>query len=551
MFLPGSPMRHAFVSYSHTDPEFPRLLQDKLHEADFPTWRDLALNVGDDWRTDIDGAIRDSFATIVVLSRASIRSAYVNYEWAFALGSGVAVIPILLEAVGEELHPRLRNMSCLDFTRESARPWDSLIQALSDLQDALRPNTVHVPRDAPPALQQVAQGLDSLDEKERQAAIDTLGKMDHRLAIEVLADALRHPIKQVRLGAALRLVDCKDPRAIPELLEGLRTRHEEVEPWMLGDMGPAAVPGLIELLKTGNKDVQRDVSAQLGRIGNSEALGVLKERLRDPDQVKRWDAVHGLAQTADPAMLPVLLEMRHDPDWGVRRRVVMALWECAIGATAVDSWMAGKSNRNADARAQVFPELLEALEDAEEQVAIEASRGLAKIGDAQAVPSLLRAILARSSNNFYSFAKDDLRTLGSPPVAAIREAAISQDPAVRAMAIRLLTEMGGNESDIPLLIDASRDMDREVRTSAVDGLQKFPSRSAVPVLIDLLEDEDRVTSRTSALALANIGDPDSVPALIKSLKDYNVADLAASALHKIGTPEARAAARAWEQQQKG
>ena len=47
-----------------------------------------------------------------------------NYQWAFALGSAVPVLPVLLGAGESDLHPRLKTLQYLDFTNRSARPWD-------------------------------------------------------------------------------------------------------------------------------------------------------------------------------------------------------------------------------------------------------------------------------------------------------------------------------------------------------------------------------------------------------------------------------------------
>lgn len=49
-----------------------------------------------------------------------------TYEWTFALGVDVKVIPILLEPT--PLHPRLEVLQHLDFSiHRSARPWDKLL----------------------------------------------------------------------------------------------------------------------------------------------------------------------------------------------------------------------------------------------------------------------------------------------------------------------------------------------------------------------------------------------------------------------------------------
>ena len=55
-------------------------------------------------------------------------SEYVTYEWAFAWGVGIKVIPIMLRAT--QLHPRLEALQYLDFTNAKSRPWDRLIEEM-------------------------------------------------------------------------------------------------------------------------------------------------------------------------------------------------------------------------------------------------------------------------------------------------------------------------------------------------------------------------------------------------------------------------------------
>jgi hypothetical protein len=59
-------------------------------------------------------------------------SEYVTYEWAFAWGAGIKVIPVLLKRT--ELHPRLESLQYLDFTNRTARPWDALIELLGEAE---------------------------------------------------------------------------------------------------------------------------------------------------------------------------------------------------------------------------------------------------------------------------------------------------------------------------------------------------------------------------------------------------------------------------------
>lgn len=205
-------MRHIFVSYCREDGEFSRQLETEIYQSGFRAWRDQALSAGEDWRSEIDTGVRDALAVVVLVSAASIRSAYVNYEWAFALGCGIPVVPVLLEPLEGDLPERLAVLRGVDFRNRAARPWNALTQRLREIEDALRPTTVHVPRDAPAVIHEAARALDSMDEEERAAALGSLGQMDHPAVVEILAEAARHPVKQIRTAAAVQLAQKQDPR---------------------------------------------------------------------------------------------------------------------------------------------------------------------------------------------------------------------------------------------------------------------------------------------------------------------------------------------------
>lgn len=109
--------------------DFAELLKLKLEKEGLSAWIDIErLPVGEDWRHEIDNAIKSAAALIVIMSPDSRQSEYVTYEWAFAWGHGTSVIPILLKETS--MHPRLSSLQYLDFTNRIARPWDKLIAAM-------------------------------------------------------------------------------------------------------------------------------------------------------------------------------------------------------------------------------------------------------------------------------------------------------------------------------------------------------------------------------------------------------------------------------------
>lgn len=128
-------MGHVFISYARKDTRFVEGLRQKLKEANFEVWTDSVVRPGNDWRQEIDEAIRNAFALLVIITPNARTSEYVTYEWAFALGLGLTVIPVVLKPMA--LHPRLEFLQHVDFTprRGEDYPWDRLIDALRAIQD--------------------------------------------------------------------------------------------------------------------------------------------------------------------------------------------------------------------------------------------------------------------------------------------------------------------------------------------------------------------------------------------------------------------------------
>jgi hypothetical protein len=123
-----------FISHAKEDGDFAENLKGRLREAGLDGWIDIdVLEAGVDWRKEIDEAILESRALILVLSPDSKASEYVTYEWAFALGSGLRIVPLMLRDTS--IHPRLEVFQYLDFTNRRARPWNRLFSLLQDVAE--------------------------------------------------------------------------------------------------------------------------------------------------------------------------------------------------------------------------------------------------------------------------------------------------------------------------------------------------------------------------------------------------------------------------------
>ncbi len=292
-------MAHVFVCYDREDRDFAEVVQAKLERAGHKTAMDLdILSAGDDWQATLDLAIRSSDAIVVIMAPEARASDYVAYEWAFALGAGVKVIPLELRTT--PFPPRLDGLHRLDFTGKS-RPWDTLLAEVARAEASRPASSIAIDPGTPAAVTQAVRAIDSLVPEERLAAVNTLAQTDHPTALDALTRALEHPVKDVRVAAASVFPDRTNPKIVPGLIEAQR---DEWETWfkrgMFGNppnrlyegvtrLGASAVPGLLDALKRlgvepGTHDQLRRVLLQaLGRTRSAAALPSLQEALQDED----------------------------------------------------------------------------------------------------------------------------------------------------------------------------------------------------------------------------------------------------------------------------
>src|SRR5579864_6020316 len=163
---------HIFVSYKHEDVDFAENVMSRLKECGFQTWADFKIGAGEEWRTAIDLSIKNAFALIVIMTPEAKASEYVTYEWAFAWGVGIRVIPIMLRPT--QLHPRLEALQYLDFTTAKSRPWGTLIEEVRAASRAPLTYSVSIPLTSPPFVREAVASLDSAVLEDRKGAIETL-----------------------------------------------------------------------------------------------------------------------------------------------------------------------------------------------------------------------------------------------------------------------------------------------------------------------------------------------------------------------------------------
>lgn len=338
-------MAQVFISYAHEDGDFGDVLITKLKEEDITHWVDSEhLRAGEDWRQAIDDAIRNSFALIVIMSPAAKASEYVTYEWAFAWGLGVPVIPLLYKQTN--LHPRLEALQYLDFSNRNARPWAKLIERIVDLQNQPRIRaTSNTPSDIPPYVMEALEMLERANtEEETKKALEFLATSKHPYAREKLISALDDHRVLVRINATRELGDLQETDAIPQLVEMLRDRDQEVRKIAIhaltrtGDT--QVLPQIHARLNDYSSEVRGMAATSLGIFRSTESTSVLLKALDDPVDLVRSCAASALGLIMDGRSVSALIKRLGDKSYSVQSSAAEALEQIGTpeAHAAVEEW---------------------------------------------------------------------------------------------------------------------------------------------------------------------------------------------------------------------
>lgn len=357
-------MSHVFISYSHEDADFVSRLDEIFQDEHINTWVDKKrLKAGENWREAIDREIKNSFALIVVLSPHAVVSPYVTYEWSFALGIGLEIIPVIcrqikfddnsqknreienqltseLEDINHRyhikiskpsIHPRLDVFQYIDLSHEddNSPKWQEIITLIKEKQQNFRPHSINVPREAPQIVHDMVKELNSVNEEQRKKAIVNLWDMDSPYVEDILIKALQHQLPDVRQWSARGLGVRKCEKSLPELSKLLQNdKFESVREWVLDAVikigGHDIIPTLIVASKDPKKEIRSKAIQELARTEDIVVLEPLIEALADKDEYLRIITPSAIAKIGEKA-IPKLIEALEHSNPLIRSGVKKAL----------------------------------------------------------------------------------------------------------------------------------------------------------------------------------------------------------------------------------
>ena len=293
--------------------------------------------------------------------------------------------------------------------------------------------------------------LESLAKKKRVLAVRWAVEIVGPAAVPGLVGLLAHADEYVRQQAAICLgkvgPGAKD--AVPALLAALKDKDSRVRKAAASavrDIGADAAAGtdaLREALNDWNWDVRRQAARALGKMGAKQSvLDEIVERLADPDDKNRLEAVDALAQLQTAGAVAHLARaLVEDPDPDVRKR-----------AADYFRW-----NASAKLAGGVLGLLRAALSDRSFHVRVAVMAGLGRLGTTarEVVPDLIRNL----DHGEYE---------------------------VRSTAVYTLGQVGANDDTArDALIGLVGGKDRELANTAVLALGQWTRlpTSATPVLL--------------------------------------------------------------------
>jgi HEAT repeat protein len=448
-------------------------------------------------------------------------------------------------------------------------------------------------------------------------------------AVAPLVECLNDPDNDLRIYAAHALGDQRNPRAIPALIRALEDADANVQYHTIEALGKLraadAVEALLTIIESGDFYLAFPALDALMRIGEARVAPRLVPLLED--EMLRAPAADALGQLGDEETVGPLVALLNKPNAPTaviaeslatlydryerlyeEGRLIADLTRRSITATGAQNlldllnethndglralalvlgWMEGEAIERAMTkllgRATARKEVVEALvrygsrvtellieqlrsEDLETRQA--AVIALGRIGDARAVPALVRVLttddelvvaaagaLAKVGDRR---AFEALLELIGHPQPAVRQAVIAAinsighpemarravpllddpDPRVRESAVKIAGYFGYSECVEPLF-ERCRDDDESVRRAAIQHIPYLDDERVIPMLAEALEHGSAGVRAAAAQAFAQVEGPLAQPFLLAALDDQDpwVRYFAARSVGRHGSSE--------------
>ncbi len=144
---PVQPALDVFISYSRSDSDFVRQLNDALQIQGKTTWFDQeSIPAGSDYQQELYRGIQGCDNFLFVISPQSIHSPYCDDEVDFAVGQQKRIVTVVYQPVpAEDLHPALAKVQWIDFNSHDGNfyaNFSELVRTLETDREHVRQHTL-------------------------------------------------------------------------------------------------------------------------------------------------------------------------------------------------------------------------------------------------------------------------------------------------------------------------------------------------------------------------------------------------------------------------
>ena len=270
-----------------------------------------------------------------------------------------------------------------------------------------------------------------------------------------------------------------------------------------GEWGTDQVrPPLVAALKDPEPEIREAAAQALGRQGNNEAVGPLRERVEDPKEVAavKAAAVRSLGVIGDRSVRPLVVGLTRDPDSAIR---AAAFWSLALGSLVDPADQVGY--------------LIQVAENGQEraQVRNDAIRAMVKAGKEERIVQALERILEHEPRLKVAMPSPQPT---QEQIVFLRYTQANDVPAWAAGALGALDA----RTALPLILKSAEDPnDYFLRLMSINSLVTWNVPEAFPVYVRRLEDPLQEARLSAMIGLERLGDPKGVDPLLAQLSDPN------------------------------
>jgi len=348
---------------------------------------------------------------------------------------------------------------------------------------------------------------------------------DLQPAIEPLVAALADPSAIVRRDAALALGELGDWRAVPELIEAVKSLDEQAylfsttnaSSYLSSINDPASVQPLIALLSSPKPPIRVAAASTLGYMHEERAIQPLLALLHDPVSAVRGAAATALGNLKAALALDPLLSLLDDDDPEVQLAAVESLGRLgdkhAIDplATLLAATTAPPQPMGEESPPGLAPDF---------RLRAAIAIALMRLDDPRGVTAIAACLKDPLDNNREHAATEvALSRVKGDSLTALMIAALG-DPCIR---VRIYTAVALGHIATPAAVDAllANTDDRENLSDNLSALAETKDDRAVDALARFLDDSDPMIRRTAAASIATLGDPAGTEPLIAHLSDQS------------------------------